>query len=67
MIFITHDQEEAFALADRVMVMGGGVIHQIGEPLRIVESPADDYVRDFVVGNLKTKYDSLARFASPLS
>lgn len=66
MIFITHDQEEALALADRVMVMGEGSIHQLDEPLRIVESPADSYVRDFVVANLKVKYDSLARFASPL-
>ncbi|KUH58573.1 ABC transporter [Tractidigestivibacter scatoligenes] len=66
MVFITHDQEEAFALADRVMVMGEGSIHQLDEPLRIVENPADGYVRDFVVSNLKAKYDSLARFASPL-
>ena len=66
MVFITHDQEEAFALADRVMVMGEGSIHQLDEPLRIVEDPADDFVRDFVVSNLKAKYDSLARFASPL-
>ncbi len=62
MIYITHDQEEAFALSDRVMVMGGGRIHQLSSPDDIIAAPADEYVRDFVVRNLRVKMDSLARF-----
>lgn len=36
MIYITHDQEEAFALSDRIMVMGGGRIHQLADPEEIM-------------------------------
>lgn len=62
MVYITHDQEEAFALSDRIMVMGDGRIHQLATPLAIIENPADDYVSEFVVRNLRIKMDSLARF-----
>ena len=62
MIYITHDQEEAFALSDRIMVMGGGRIHQLATPEQIIAEPADDYVSDFVNKNLRIKMDSLARF-----
>lgn len=62
MIYITHDQEEAFALSDRIMVMGGGRIHQLADPEEIIANPADDYVSEFVVRNLRIKMDSLARF-----
>lgn len=62
MIYITHDQEEAFALSDRIMVMGRGRIHQLDTPETIISSPADDYVNDFVNRNLRIKMDSLARF-----
>lgn len=62
MVYITHDQEEAFALSDRVMVMGEGRIHQLAAPDDIIAHPADDYVADFVVKNLNIKMDSLARF-----
>lgn len=62
MVYITHDQEEAFALSDRVMVMGEGSIHQLAAPDEIIAHPADDYVADFVVKNLNIKMDSLARF-----
>lgn len=62
MIYITHDQEEAFALSDRIMVMGQGRIHQLDTPETIISSPADDYVNDFVNRNLRIKMDSLARF-----
>lgn len=62
MIYITHDQEEAFALSDRIMVMGEVQIHQLATPDEILDHPADDYVREFVIANLKTKIDSLSRY-----
>lgn len=49
MIYITHDQEEAFAMSDRIMVMNAAVIHQLDTPENILRSPADDYVREFVI------------------
>ncbi len=62
MIYITHDQEEAFALSDRIMVMGEAEIHQLGAPNEILDSPADEYVKGFVIDNLKAKIDSLAKY-----
>ena len=62
MIYITHDQEEAFAMSDRIMVMGEARIHQLGTPSEILDTPADDYIRDFVIKNLKAKIDSLAKY-----
>lgn len=62
MIYITHDQEEAFALADRVMVMGDSTIHQLDTPINIISNPADNYVSDFVVHNLEIKINSLSKF-----
>ena len=65
MIYITHDQEEAFAMSDRIMVMDNGVIRQIDTPENIIKHPADDYVRNFVIRNIQLKIDSLSRFAIP--
>jgi iron(III) transport system ATP-binding protein/putative spermidine/putrescine transport system ATP-binding protein len=62
MIYITHDQEEAFALSDRIMVMDHGTIHQIDTPENLIAHPADGFVRDFVIANLKIKIDSLAKY-----
>lgn len=64
MIYITHDQEEAFALSDRIMVMGNAKIHQLDTPKEILRRPADDYVKSFVIDNLKIKIDSLMEYAS---
>lgn len=64
MIYITHDQEEAFAMSDRIMVMGEAQIHQLGTPFEILEDPADDYVREFVIENLKMKINSLAKYTT---
>ncbi len=61
MIYITHDQEEAFAMADRIMVMENARISQIGTPAEIVGAPANDYVKSFVVDNLQTKIASLSK------
>ena len=63
MIYITHDQEEAFAMSDRIMVMDAGVIHQLDTPQNIIDNPADDYVRRFVIDNINIKIDSLIQFA----
>lgn len=62
MIYVTHDQEEAFALSDRIMIMDRGVINQLDTPEGIVEHPANDFVRSFVLDNLQAKVDSLSRF-----
>lgn len=61
MIYITHDQEEAFAMSDRIMVMDNGTIQQIDTPQEIVANPANDYVREFVVDNLRRKINSLVK------
>ncbi|GAM07557.1 sulfate/molybdate ABC transporter ATP-binding protein [Novosphingobium sp. MBES04] len=47
-IFVTHDQEEALELADRVVVMEGGRIEQIGSPEEIYMAPASPFVARFV-------------------
>jgi putative spermidine/putrescine transport system ATP-binding protein len=47
-VFVTHDQEEALAVADRVAVMRDGVIEQIGTPEELYTTPASPFVADFV-------------------
>ncbi|WOI56240.1 ABC transporter ATP-binding protein [Palleronia sp. LCG004] len=47
-ILVTHDQAEAFEIADRVAVMNGGRIEQIGTEADLTERPASDFVRDFL-------------------
>jgi len=47
-LFVTHDQEEAFDLSDRVAVMRAGRIRQLGAPETLYDSPADAFVAGFV-------------------
>ena len=47
-LFVTHDQDEAFELADRVVIFNEGRIQQIGPPAELRKNPANDFVRDFL-------------------
>jgi multiple sugar transport system ATP-binding protein len=47
-IYVTHDQEEAMSLADRVVVMSAGRIRQVGTPADVYDRPADRFVATFV-------------------
>lgn len=47
-LFVTHDQEEALAVADRVVVMNKGVVEQVGHPTEIYEHPQTEFVASFL-------------------
>jgi sulfate transport system ATP-binding protein len=47
-VFVTHDQDEAFALADRVIILNQGRLEQAGTPTEIVDAPATEFVARFV-------------------
>jgi sulfate transport system ATP-binding protein len=47
-IFVTHDHEEAFSLADRVAILKDGQIQQFARPATIEAEPANDFVREFL-------------------
>jgi sulfate transport system ATP-binding protein len=47
-IFVTHDQEEAFALADRIVLLNHGRVEQIGSPADLRSAPASAFVRSFI-------------------
>ena len=64
MIYITHDQEEAFAMSDRIMVMEKAQPVQLGTPEEIICEPANNYVRQFVIDNLQAKIQSLVKYVN---
>ncbi len=47
-IYVTHDQEEALTMSDRVVVMNHGVIQQVGSPTDIYNEPVNAFVADFI-------------------
>lgn len=67
-IYVTHDQSEAMALSDRIMVMKKGVVEQIDTPLNVYNSPANKFVFNFIglsnqlnvnLSNLGVSFDGL--------
>ena len=48
MIYVTHDQVEAMTLADRIVVLNGGVIEQVGTPRELFETPRNTFVATFI-------------------
>ena len=47
-IYVTHDQEEALTMSDRIAVMSKGKIQQLGTPVEVYERPANKFVADFI-------------------
>nr|NJM01567.1 hypothetical protein [Desulfobacula sp.] len=47
-LFVTHDHEEAFAAGSRVIIMNQGSIEQAGRPEELVQSPKNQWVREFL-------------------
>jgi len=50
-VFVTHDQEEALDVADRVVILNQGKIEQIGTPEEVYDNPANPFVYNFL-GNV---------------
>jgi iron(III) transport system ATP-binding protein len=69
-IFVTHDQEEALSISDRVAVLDGGVIQQVGTPVELYDRPASRFIANFVgtinliPGRVEREADGTAVFAS---
>ncbi len=63
-VFVTHDQEEAFEVADRVVIMNQGRIEQVGSPRDVFDHPANDFVMDFL-GNTNVLQGQLLQAAYP--
>ena len=53
-VFVTHDQEEALDVSDRVAIMNHGQIEQVGTPFEVRQQPANDFVRDFLADEAET-------------
>jgi putative spermidine/putrescine transport system ATP-binding protein len=70
-LFVTHDQEEALGIADRVGVMRGGLLEQIAAPAELYDRPATAFVAEFVglTNQVKVKVSggSLEAFGTKLS
>lgn len=59
MIYVTHDQEEAFSLSDRIMIIDDNRIAQFDTPYNIYHNPSSDFVNGFVVKQLDEKVKSI--------
>ena len=56
-VYVTHDQEEALTMSDRMAVMNDGLVQQLGSPHEVYEEPATGFVADFLgVSNLMTAH-----------
>jgi iron(III) transport system ATP-binding protein len=65
-VYVTHDQEEALAVSDRIIVMRGGVIVQDGTPRDLYERPTSRFIADFI-GNANLLPITLRRKGGPLA
>jgi len=82
-IFVTHDQEEALDMSDRIAVLGGGEVQQLGTPAEIYEEPVNRFVADFIgetnflevevletcpgTATVRTPFDQVLRVPAPVA
>ncbi len=59
MVYVTHDQEEAFALSDRIMLLDKAKVVQIASPSEMYYKPASDFVKRFIIDHLDQKMRSI--------
>jgi iron(III) transport system ATP-binding protein len=70
-VFVTHDQDEALSMSDRIVVMDHGVVRQVGAPEEIYDTPTDLFVADFIgtinllEGHVVTDHDTCTEIAVP--
>jgi len=62
-VYVTHDQIEAMTMADRIVVLQGGYIEQIGSPLELYDNPANRFVAGFIGSPAMNMFD--ARLVAP--
>lgn len=65
MIYVTHDQEEAFTLSDRIIILHEGMVQQIGRADEIFHFPQNSYVRSFTHNQLVERYENLCKIIAP--
>lgn len=65
MIYVTHDQEEAFTLSDRIIILHEGIVQQIGRADEIFNFPQNSYVSNFTHKQLVERYENLCKIVAP--
>ncbi len=58
-IIVTHDPEEALTLSDKVLIVNGGRISQYGRPEEIIETPGNEFVKEFILNQLVIKRNNI--------
>jgi multiple sugar transport system ATP-binding protein len=59
-VYVTHDQIEAMTMADRIVVMRGGVVEQVGKPLDLYDRPANTFVATFIGSPAMNLFEGVA-------
>lgn len=58
-IIVTHDSEEALTLSDKVLIVNNGTISQFGKPDEIIQTPDNDFVKEFILNQLVIKRNNI--------